>query len=166
MRTFWLEFCRLSGLILFWVGVLCLFYYWPLALCLLGASVFIYPATFYSVFRVSNPFSETVRVVVILILLILPIYGWYRSYIGQPLVDLDERASQEVLDYQKNSAMKRFNDNRAFIIKGIKRYIDEGNYRFAYAHADEFMYTNDPELIELHEFAKKKMIEKGEYKEP
>ncbi len=165
MRGFWLEFCRLSGLIIFWVGVLCLLYFWPLALCLLAASFFIYPASFYAVFRISNLFTELLRIGCIASLFVLPLYGWYRSSIGDPLVDLNQRASEEVLAYQKEVAMKRYLDNKAFIIKGIKRYIEEGNYRFAYAHADEFMYTNDPELVELHEFAKKKMIEKGEFKE-
>ncbi len=165
MHGFWLEFGRLTGLIIFWVGILCLLYFVPLALCLIAASFFIYPASFYGVFRRSNVFTESVRIIFTITLLILPVYGWYRSYIGDPLVDLEERVNQDVLDYQKNAAMQRFNDNRDFILKGIRHYMAEGNYRFAYAHAEEFMYTEDPELVSLHEQARQKMIERGEFKE-
>ncbi len=162
---FYHEMCRMVGTVLLWVGILTLLYYIPLALCIIAASFFLIPGSFYFIFRKSNGFIEFIRILLVLFFLLFPIYGWYRSYIGDPLVDTRAVAQKDVQEYQKKAAMKRFYDNRDFIIKGIVHYIDEGNYRFAYAHADEFMYTNDPELVRLHELAKQKMIEKGEFKE-
>ena len=165
MRLLIYEICRMTGSVLCWTGILLLLYYVPLALCVIGASLFLMPDTFYLVFRKSNVLTESIRVAAVLFLLLFPVYGWWRSYTGDPLVDTHERAQQDVLDYQHRKAMKRFTDNRDFILKGIRHYMDEGNYRFAYAHADEFVYTGDPELMELREAAKRKLIERGEYKE-
>ncbi|MBQ8706533.1 MAG: hypothetical protein IJ523_00405 [Succinivibrionaceae bacterium] len=165
MRLLIYEICRMTGSVLCWTGILLLLYYVPLALCVIGASLFLMPDTFYKVFRKSNVLTESIRVAAVLILLLFPVYGWWRSYTGDPLVDTHAQAQQDVLNYQHRKAMKRFTDNRDFILKGIRHYMEEGNYRFAYAHADEFVYTGDPELMELHEAAKRKLIERGEYKE-
>ena len=159
------EICSVCGMIMLWCGILTLIYFTPIALCVIFASLFLMPETFYLFWRNPHPAREKIRIILIILFLIYPAYGIYRSWIGNPIVDMQKEAEAEFLKSQKNTAMKRFTDNRAFILKGIRHYYEEGNYRFAYAHADEFMYTNDPELVELHEMAKQKMIERGEFKE-
>ena len=94
------------------------------------------------------------------------------SAIGHPIEGKNEIAvknliaEQQRMENEKNKAIKRFQDNRETIIRGIRHYYDQGNYLFAFAHADEFVFTNDPELMELHEKSKQKLIEAGEYKDP
>jgi hypothetical protein len=159
------EICSACGMIMLWCGILTLLYFTPVALCVIAASLLLIPETFYLICRKPDRTKEKIRALLIIILLAYPAYGIYRSWIGNPIVDVQKKAEAEFLESQKKAAMKRFTDNREFILKGIRRYYEEGNYRFAYAHADEFMYTNDPELVELHEKAKQKMIEKGEFRE-
>ena len=166
MVLFLTEMCRILGIVLLWSGILTLFYYIPLALCMIAASLFLLPNTFYMIFGRSSALKEIFRALAVLSLLVFPLYGWYRSAVGDPLVDTSALARQDVLEHQRKAALKRYQENREFILRGIRRYLDEGNYRFAYAHADEFMFTGDPELVRMHDLAREKMIEKGEFREP
>lgn len=165
------EIFRLFGIILFWVG-LCLFaYYDPIAISTVIAALFMMPSVFYLFFK-STRLTETFRAIAIVVFLCLPGYGWFMSAIGHPIEGKNEIAvknliaAQQRIENEKNKAIKRFQDNRETIIRGIRHYYDQGNYRFAFAHADEFVFTNDPELMELHEKSKQKLIEAGEYKDP
>lgn len=166
MKNFIYEFSRLFGLIMFWVGICCFAYYAPIAISVIIASLFIMPWSFYFFFKNAGEVMETIRIFLIIGFLAYPSYVLYRSFTDDPLYDFNAMAHEEVQEYQHQKELKRYFDNKERIIKGIRHYFDQGNYRFAYAHADEFMYTNDPELVELHEKAKQKMIEKGEFKDP
>lgn len=160
------EICRLVGILLFWTGLCVFAYYDHVAISTVLASLFILPASFYTVFK-STKVTETFRVIAIIFFLTLPAYGWFRSIIGQPLENKENIAiKQAQAKEQERKELKRFEENRDLIIKGIRHYYEQGNYRFAYAHADEFVFTKDPELMELHEKSKQKLIEAGEYKEP
>ena len=160
------EICRLAGILIFWVGLCCFVYYDPIAISTMIASLFIMPATFYLVFK-SNRVTETFRVISIVFFLALPAYGWFMSLIGHPIEGKNVREYKAYqLEQERDNALKRFQANKDTIIKGIRHYYDLGNYRFAYAHADEFVFTNDPDIMELHEKSKQKLIEAGEYKEP
>ena len=103
------------------------------------ASLFIMPATFYLVFK-STRVTETFRVIAIVFFLALPAYGWFMSLIGHPIEGKNVREYKAYqLEQERDNALKRFQANKDTIIKGIRHYYDLGNYRFAYAHADESM---------------------------
>lgn len=165
MRAAIEEFLRIIGILMFWSGLLLLLYHIPLAVSLMLSSLFVMPNVFYAVFGAHAPWKQGVRALLAAALLVLPLYGWYRSLAGDPLVDTHAKATAEYAAQQKEKAMQRFHDNRETIMKGIRRYYEAGNYRFAYAHAEEFLYSGDPELLDLHEKSKQMMIKRGEFKD-